>query len=371
VLDRRRRVRLRLLDHRCARTAMVDGSGARRRPRVAADRCPSTGTALNDRALSTRSSRAVPGPDAAATGGSAATAERGTFLTEDAAVDSAPGAWTASLAAHPDSAASVAAQTGAARNGRGRGLRCRMSAERSVSAQGGSAAFATDAQSGTAGSLTADPDAAERAGHVRSGSTIQRGTFASDQPRLTARASTECCISAHTGTGEAAAGTEPALAGQRGPRTQTGLAVQSCLAASTQPPGGLATEPPDRLTTESAGGLTTKAATGLAGEPGLAAETALVDPGNADCTAAIQGSPAAEPATYPGLFTYSRSGSASDPTTGTCTEAALTTQVRTAVNAGATNKTRFTAEPGFATHTNTGAITEAETGLGTQTGVSP
>ena len=111
----------------------------------------------------------------------------------------------------------------------------------------------------------------------------------------------------------------------------------------------------------------------MAGETGSAAETGSVDPGNADCTAAIQGSPAAEPASYPGLFTYSGSGSASDPTTGTCTctEAALTTQVRAAVKAGATTKTGFTAEPGFATHTNTGAITETETSLGAQTGVSP
>ena len=186
----------------------------------------------------------MPGPDATATGGSAATAERGTFLTEDAAVGSAPGvgaycatgAWTASLAAYPDSAASVAAQTGAARNGRGRGLRCRMSAERSVAAQSGSAAFATDAQSGTAGSLTADPDAAERAGHVRSGSTIQRGTFASDQPRLTARARTECCISAHTGTGEAPAGTEPAWPASAAPAPKPAWLPKPAWPPAPSPP---------------------------------------------------------------------------------------------------------------------------------------
>jgi hypothetical protein len=371
VLGWRRRVSLRLLDHRCARAAMADGSGVRRRARVATDRGPSTGTALNDRALSTRSSRAVPGRDAAATGGSAATAERGTFLTEDAAVDSATGvgahgatgAWTAGLAAQPDSAAGVTAQTGAARNSRRRRLRRRMPAECGAAAQVGSAAFATDAQSGTAGSLTADPDATERAGHVRSGSTIQRGAFASDQPRLTARTRTECGISAHTGTGEAAAGTESALAGQRGPRTQTGLAAQTCLAAST--------EPPDRLATKAAAGLAGE--TGLVGETALAGETGLADTGNAD--SAIQGSPAAEPGIHPGLLTHSGSGSASDPATGTCTEAAtdtaLTTQIRTAVKAGATAKTGFTAQPGFATHTNTGAIAKTETGLGAQTGLSP
>gem|GEM_PF-7011446 len=399
VLDRRRRVGLRLLDHRCARAAMVDGSRARRRARVATDRGPSTGTALNDRALSTRSSRSVAGRDAAAAGGSAATAERGTFLTQDAAVNSATsvgahgatGTWTAGLATQPDAAASVAAQTGAARNSRSRRLRRRVSAERGAAAQVGSAAIAADAQSGTAGSLTADPDATERAGHVRSGSTIQRGAFASDQPRLTGRAHTECCIGAHTGTGKSAAGTESALAGQRGSRTQTGLAAQTCLAAGTEPPDRLTTKAARGLATESRRGLATKAATGLAaetalaGETGLVGETGLADTGNAD--SAIQGSPATEPGINPGLLTHSGSGSAADPATGTCTEpesgagpaanvrgatdTALTTQIRTAVKADALAKAGFTAQPGFATHANTGAIDKTETGLGAQTGVSP
>jgi hypothetical protein len=313
----------------------------------------------------------VPGRNATATGGRATTPERGTFLAEDATVGCAPGVaadgatgtWTAGLAAQPGSTAGVCAQTGTARHRRGRRLRCRMSAERGVAAQGGKTTFATDAQSGTAGGLTADPDAAERAGHVRSGRTVQRRAFARDQPRLSARA--ECCAGPGTGTGEPAAGGESALAGQRGPRTQTGLAAAS--------------ESPNPLATESAGGLTAQTATDLAGETGL------VDSGHADSTAAVQGSPAAESGIHSGLLAYAGTCRTPDPTTGTGTETsaapaakvraatdtALASQARTAVKAGATTKAGFAAQPGFATHTDTAAITRAETGLGAQAALSP
>lgn len=192
-------MRLRLLDHRGARAAVdagptrsfaVDtGAGIRRGRRVATDAAPSAGSALNDGARSARSGWLVRGRDTAA-GDRAAAAQRGTFLTEDAAVSPAPGAHSGTcLAAQPGSAADTAArmpaQTSAARHSRGRRCWSGVSAQGAgIAAQHGGAAFAADAQSRTTGSaeagLAADADAAERARHVGSGGAVQRGAFASD-----------------------------------------------------------------------------------------------------------------------------------------------------------------------------------------------
>lgn len=198
-------MRLRLLDHRCAGAAVAsgcaralavdDGARARRGRRVPTDSAPGTCAALHDRTLC---SRAVGG---SAAGHCAATPERRTFLAEDPAVSCARGVGphgptdgsTAGRTSQP-AYARVTSQAGPTRDGGGRCLRCRMTAQRGVATQDIDAALAADAQSSTAGStgagLTADSDTAERARHVRSSRTIQCGAFASDQPRLTARAST-------------------------------------------------------------------------------------------------------------------------------------------------------------------------------------
>jgi hypothetical protein len=80
----------------------------------------------------------------------------------------------------------------------------RVAAQRcAVATQDGAAALAADAQSsaasGTGACLTTDADTRQRARHVRRSSAVQCSAFASDQPRLTARADAERCVSTSTG----------------------------------------------------------------------------------------------------------------------------------------------------------------------------
>jgi hypothetical protein len=95
-----------------------------------------------------------------------------------------------------------------------------------VAAQNGAAAFAADAQAGAArgagAGLTADADASEGARNVRSSSTIERSTFAGDQPRLSACAGTEGCVATSTGEATGTAGaSEPAARGKTGLTSET------------------------------------------------------------------------------------------------------------------------------------------------------
>jgi len=102
-----------------------------------------------------------------------------------------------------------------------------------VTAQDGAAAFTTDAQAraprGTGATLTTDADTGERARHVRSGSTVHRGTFASDQPRLTARAGTQRSVATHAGgpAGIAGACQTTACGGNIGLTSQIGTTSQA------------------------------------------------------------------------------------------------------------------------------------------------
>jgi hypothetical protein len=250
---------------------------------MAADRATGSAAALNDRALSVRSDRAVlsrdaAGVDRAATsqrgailtedlamgpasgttghGASstasrdaagvdrAATSQRGAILTEDLAMGPASGATghgassTASrgAAAEPGrrtaTAAGLAAQACPASDGRSRHLGRRVAAHRgAIAAQDGAAALAADAKSsatrGTCASLTADADTCERARHVRCSSSVRGSAFACDQPRLTARAGAECCIA--TSTGEA---TNIARTSQLSACGETGLTAQAAASKS-------------------------------------------------------------------------------------------------------------------------------------------
>ncbi|GLE51554.1 hypothetical protein ATCCBAA256_11370, partial [Mycobacterium montefiorense] len=92
----------RLVDHRSAHAAVArsaagaptldDGARVRRRRRVTA--CPARGTAaaLNNRALSSRTGRAMRSRDTPVAGDTAAATERRAFLVKDAAVSSRAGA---------------------------------------------------------------------------------------------------------------------------------------------------------------------------------------------------------------------------------------------------------------------------------------
>lgn len=317
-----RRVLRRLMDHRSTRADRTScaPTGARGRC-VPADRTSSGAAALNDRPRSGRAlahgtlscgcmpdgpGRAAVTRNAASPAGAAASPECGAVLADDAAVRSAAGR-DASVGAAREPAAGTrargtagvtaqfrAANTGARRTARvatqactagnrgGRRGNCHMAAESALTTQRGRAARTSDAQASAArrrgAALTADTDAAERTRYMRSRSTVQCSAFASDQPRLTARAGTQCGITCCPesrlaaeigGTRQLAAGAEAA----------GGLGAEIRLAAERA--RVLRSEPAGRLTTgaERAASLaratetatdTTAAAktrTGLAGQP--------------------------------------------------------------------------------------------------------
>jgi hypothetical protein len=102
---------------------------------------------------------------------------RRAFLAEDSAVSPALTSRSRNAAANP----------------RGRRPGRRVATQRvAVTAQNGAAAFAPDAQPCAAYSATlaTDADTPERARHMRSRGTVQRGSFTGDQPRLTTQAAT-------------------------------------------------------------------------------------------------------------------------------------------------------------------------------------
>jgi hypothetical protein len=117
-----------------------------------------------------------------------------------------------------------------------------------LAAQHGAATFASDAQTraaraGWAG-RTADSDTPEGTRDVRSGGAVHRGAFAGDQPRLTARASTDESAGI-AGTSQAAS------CGQTGLIPQTGCTNQAAGAQSTrrtEATTSLATKTAPRLT---------------------------------------------------------------------------------------------------------------------------
>ncbi|WP_139813591.1 hypothetical protein, partial [Mycobacterium simiae] len=160
-----------------------------------------------------------------------------------------------------------------------------MAAEAALAAQRGRPARTTNSQASAAGrggaALAADSDAAERTGHMRSGGAVQRSAFASDQPRLTARAGTQCGISSHpeirlatevAGTRQLAAGAEAARRLAAEIRLATEVAGARQLAAGAEAAGRLGTsaEPGARLTARAEPG------TRLATEIRLATEVADV-----------------------------------------------------------------------------------------------
>jgi hypothetical protein len=304
-----RRVLRRLVYHRCACAAMAgrtagagrpagaptldNGARVGRRRGVTADRAPGTAAALDCRALSGRTGWAVLGCDAAAAaaGDTATPAQRGAFLAEDAAVSSPTSAPTDAAAGRPtarDAAADpgvaagarVAAHTRTTCNCGSRGLRRRVAQPGALAAQHAGAACAPDAKASAASSggtaLTTDADASERARHVRSGGTVQRSAFASDQPRLTACSGTQRCVTPRAGECSDIAGTSQLAAG-----AETGLPTQTSLSTS-------ATECTDILTTSTESPLARQ--NGLAAKPGLTAQTCLATSAKATTSLATQAS---------------------------------------------------------------------------------
>ncbi|MCV7168252.1 hypothetical protein [Mycobacterium stomatepiae] len=275
----------------------------------------SAAAALNHRALSGGSGRAVRA-DAAVAGDTAAASERRALLAEDAAVSSTAGTrvdaavsssareTTADAGSGVDAAASfgvaaearatdppgfcVTAQPGAA--GNARGLRSRVAAQPALAAQRAAGACPADAQTSAAcrrgTTLTADTDTSERAAHVRSGSTVQSCALASDQSRLAACA--QRGITAHPGsctgiacTRQLAAGTETCLARQSGLAAEVGATGQP--PASAEPATSLPTKTSlatgtetclarqRRLATQPAANLATQPAANLAPQTSLTA----------------------------------------------------------------------------------------------------
>lgn len=275
----------RLVDHRSARATVAgstagaptleDRAGVRRRG-VTTNVASGTAAALDYRTMANRPGRSVLRADTAVTGDTAAASERGALLAEDAAVsspagtriDAAAGSSGRQATAGAGSAASarVPAHTRTTCNCGSRRLRRRVTQPGALSAQHAGAACAADAEAGAAGSggtaLTPDTDAPQRACHVRRGRTVQRSAFASDQPRLTARAGTQRCITPRASECAGIAGTSQLAAG-----TETGLTPQTRLSTST------ATERTDGLTTEATTGLATKATSRLATQASLTAST--------------------------------------------------------------------------------------------------
>jgi hypothetical protein len=290
MLNRSRRVLNRCLlgrfvDHRCAGTAVVDRATGIRGRRVTADRASGAAAALDDRpllggrcrAVCRRSGRAVLSRDSAVAGDAAASAERGAFLAENSTVSSAAGARadatvgsaareTAAYAGARGAASpGVAADTCATGNCRGARLRCRVAAHPAFTVQHGGAASTADAQASAAGrggtALAADADTPERTCHVGSGGAVQRRAFASDQPRLTARAGAQCRVPPRAGQCADIAGASELTAG-----TETRLTRQNGLASSA------AAERAAGLTAETS--LATGAETTASLTPGTSPKTA-------------------------------------------------------------------------------------------------
>lgn len=187
--------------------------------------------ALDGGVLAGGSGRAVLSRDATAVYRTAGP-ERSTFLAEYLAVrpsaSSAGRSRAAGLGTH-------ASPTGEGT----RRLRCCVASERSaVAAQDVGGTFATDAQPcaarGTNASLATDADTRQRARHMRGGSAVQGGAFASDQPRLTARAGTQTCVATNTAEATDVAGTSQAsLTGQTGFAGKTSATTKTCARTKT------------------------------------------------------------------------------------------------------------------------------------------
>ncbi|MCV7409865.1 hypothetical protein AWC05_23630 [Mycobacterium florentinum] len=186
-----------------------------------------------------------------------------------------------------DAAASfcVAAQAGG--SGNGRGLRRRVASQPTFTAQRAAGACPADAETSAASrggtALTTDADTPERAGHVRSGGTVQRCALASDQPRLTAGPQRRVTSPAGNRAGVArtcqlAAGTETCLA------RQSGLTAQTCLLTGTEAAADLATN----ASTKAAGHLAAKAACRLATGTGASAERATSLAAKTTCSLAAE-----------------------------------------------------------------------------------
>jgi hypothetical protein len=124
-----------------------------------------------------------------------------------------------------------------------------MAAQAAFTVHHGGAASTANAQASAAGcggtALAADADTPERTCHVGGGGAVQRRAFASDQPRLTARAGAQCGVTPRAGQCADVAGASQLTAG-----AETGLARQNGLASSAA--------------AERAGGLTAEATSGLA-----------------------------------------------------------------------------------------------------------
>lgn len=211
-------------------------------------RAAGTSAALNDRALTIRSGRAVLGRHAAGVDRAAAS-ERGTVLAEDLSVGPATGSpghapagsgrrATAKAAARLGAAACLGAQPGATRNRWT--LRRRVSSQRvAVATQHGSGALAADAQScaacGGGAGLTANTDAAQRPRDVRSSSTVQRGAFTGDQAGLAVCGGAERRVAPRTCEATGIAGTRKSSAcGETRLTTQTAGASQAAAALAAE-----------------------------------------------------------------------------------------------------------------------------------------
>ena len=366
VLDRSRRVS-RLLDYRSARTAVArrnaagalaalnDRARVRRRCPMATNRAGRG--ALDGGVLAGGSGRAVLSRDATAVYRTAGP-ERSTFLAEYLAVRpsaSSAGRSRAGLGTH-------ASPTGEGT----RRLRCCVASERSaVAAQDVGGTFATDAQPcaarGTNASLATDADTRQRARHMRGGSAVQGGAFASDQPRLTARADTQTCVA--TNTDEA---TGVARTGQPGTGRQSGLATETAPTSQATATGQTAAKPGARLTTSSgaepATGLTTnapaEAAAGLATQARTTAKDAAQSALATGSTSQTNANPGTEPA--------------SSLTTNTSAKAAtrLTSQVYAATEPCLTAKTKAGTATQTSLTTKTKTSPSAQTSLSTQTNVN-
>jgi hypothetical protein len=300
--------------------------------------------ALDGGVLAGGSGRAVLSRDATAVYRTAGP-ERSTFLAEYLAVRpsaSSAGRSRAGLGTH-------ASPTGEGT----RRLRCCVASERSaVAAQDVGGTFATDAQPcaarGTNASLATDADTRQRARHMRGGSAVQGGAFASDQPRLTARADTQTCVA--TNTDEA---TGVARTGQPGTGRQSGLATETAPTSQATATGQTAAKPGARLTTSSgaepAAGLTTNA------------------PAEAAAGLATQARTTAKDAAQSALATGSTSQTNANP--GTEPASSLTTNTSAKAATGLISQAYTATEPGLTAKTKAGTATQ--TSLTTKTKTSP
>ncbi|GFG63596.1 hypothetical protein MKUB_10860 [Mycobacterium kubicae] len=278
VLDRRLRLRLRRVNHRrvraaVARCAALPGRPARRlddgsATRGRRDRPAGTCAALDDRAVASWDGRAVvagrdaavrasatvvaaPRMEAAAGIGTAtrvatgagvdptATAERGTFFADDAAVCSGSGSAarrstrnvSAPGSGGRDASGRRLCAYSSAGSGRGGWLRARVGAHGvALARQSVTACVAADSQAGATGctGLTAHSDATQRARDVRCCSAVERGPFAGDQAGLAAGATGQHCVAAGQTTDVSGTGQSPA-SGKIRLTGETGLAGETRL----------------------------------------------------------------------------------------------------------------------------------------------